>query len=416
MVDVMKHVGLDYATFGNHEFDYDRTTFDQRLQESRGHFRWISSNVTYRDGTAFPDVPARLTFDVRNATGEVARVGLFGVTLETRKDPDKEYVRYRSPLAAASEQTAAMRGQVDILLALTHLTLDADREIAQEVAGIDLILGGHEHENNQVYRGPAMTPIMKADANARTVYIHRMAFDTRERRLRIRSELRRIDAETPSDPAVARVVRSWHDRAFDALRAQGFQPDQQIGILTAPLDGLEASVRQGATTLTDLIGQALLDTVPDAEIAIYNSGSIRIDDILVPGPMTQYDAFRVLPFGGKLMLVEMSGAELGRVLDVGKKQNKGNGGFLQTRCVEALQDGWTIDGKPLQPARSYKVVLNDFLLTGEEANLQRLKEGAGNLKVLARDAGDLQNVLIEKLRRTYGGAPPVSRRRAPCTA
>jgi len=401
MVDVMIQLGLDYATFGNHEFDYDRTTFDQRLKEARGHFQWISSNVTYLDGSALPGVPRNLTFDVRNAAGEVARVGLFGVTIPTPKDAGKEYVHYRPPLVAAAEQAAALRGRVDILVALTHLSIGEDRQIAEQVPGIDLILGGHEHENQQMHRGPTLTPIMKADANARSVYIHRVKFDTRTRRVRISSELRRIDADTPNDPRIEAVVRSWHERAFSALRDQGFSPEERIGTLPEALDGLEASVRHGPTTLTTLIGQALLESAPEAELAIYNSGSVRIDDKLTPGPITQYDAFRVLPFGGSLVLVEMSGSELSEVLEIGLK-NKGSGGFLQTQGVEGTATGWRIAGKRLQPDRKYKVVMNDFLLSGEERNLQRLRDDAGHLRVLKRDVGDMQKVLIEKIRSTFG--------------
>ena len=45
MVNVMNEVGLDYSTFGNHEFDHDAKTLSQRLQES--NFSWISSNVSF---------------------------------------------------------------------------------------------------------------------------------------------------------------------------------------------------------------------------------------------------------------------------------------------------------------------------------------------------------------------------------
>ena len=49
----------------------------------------------------------------------------------------------------------------------------------------------------------------------------------------------------------------------------------------------------------------------DAEAAFFNAGSIRIDDVLAPGPITQYDVIRVLPFGGAV--VEVENAERGEV-------------------------------------------------------------------------------------------------------
>ncbi|HZB28201.1 MAG TPA: metallophosphoesterase, partial [Gemmatimonadales bacterium] len=54
MIDVLNAAKLDYATFGNHEFDLERDTLVARIADSR--FKWISSNCTEADGKAFPKV------------------------------------------------------------------------------------------------------------------------------------------------------------------------------------------------------------------------------------------------------------------------------------------------------------------------------------------------------------------------
>jgi 2',3'-cyclic-nucleotide 2'-phosphodiesterase (5'-nucleotidase family) len=36
---------------------------------------------------------------------------------------------------------------------------------------------------------------------------------------------------------------------------------------------------------------------------------------------------------------------------------------------------WKINGQPIEPSSTYRVVMNDFLLTGGEANLEYLKQG-----------------------------------------
>jgi hypothetical protein len=48
----------------------------------------------------------------------------------------------------------------------------------------------------------------------------------------------------------------------------GFEPQEVIATTTVALDGLESSVRNRATHLTDLIGQAMLKTVPEASLDI----------------------------------------------------------------------------------------------------------------------------------------------------
>src|SRR5574342_646835 len=43
MVAALNAIGLDLATFGNHEFDFSADVTQERIQESR--FTWVSSNV-----------------------------------------------------------------------------------------------------------------------------------------------------------------------------------------------------------------------------------------------------------------------------------------------------------------------------------------------------------------------------------
>jgi len=46
-----------------------------------------------------------------------------------------------------------LRGQVDAIVALTHLILGQDVDLVAAVPEIDLVLGGHEHENWLLRRG-----------------------------------------------------------------------------------------------------------------------------------------------------------------------------------------------------------------------------------------------------------------------
>src|SRR6185369_16854524 len=141
------------------------------------------------------------------------------------------------------------------------------------------------------------------------------------------------------------------------------EPERAIGTLPAPLDARETIIRNGENDFTGLLTQALLREAPDADVALMNSGSIRLDDVLPPGPMTEYDVIRLLPFGGKVVEVEMTGALLQQVLEQGDK-NRGIGGFL-------LKAGAT---PPLDLAKRYKVVTTDFLVSGAEQNLGYLSE------------------------------------------
>ncbi len=411
MVAVMNAIGFDYATLGNHEFDLAESAFLQRLRESR--FQWLSANVFDRQQRPFPGVAPTATFTVSGPQGGQVRVGLIGVTIASNP---ASYVHYREAIATVQEQAAILAPQTDILIALTHLDLAQDQQLAATVPDLDLILGGHEHENMQqwrlVSRSPQAVrspqcpdsgiPIFKADANARTVYIHDLTYDTQRRCLTIASRLQPVTAAIPDDPPVAAVVQQWVERGFAGFRAQGFTPEATIAVLPEALDGLESSVRNQPTNLTDRIAQAMLQAAAGAELAIFNSGSIRIDDQVPAGPITQYDVIRILPFQGQVLLVELPGELLQRVLEQGQA-NRGTGGFLQTAQVRRdVSQGWLIQDQPLQPQRRYRVAINDFLISGREQGLDFLRLDVPGVKLLA-ETQDIRLALIAALQAT---APP----------
>lgn len=389
MVDVMNAVGLDYATFGNHEFDLPQREFLDRLSESRA--RWFSSNVRDAEGRPFPGVPEHVVFEARDAAGRSARVGLFGLTTD---DNRREYVTYTNTVEAARRQVAALRPHVDILIAVTHLPVEADIRLVTAVPGIDLVIGGHEHEGMLLLRGPRLTPIAKADANARTVFVHDVEFDPAARTLSIESRPRKITGDVPEDLAVAAVVTRWVDQAFAGLRSAGFEPTAVVAQVSDPLDGADASVRNGSTRLTELIARGMLAAVPGAEWSIYNSGSIRIDDVIPPGPVTEYDVIRILPFGGGVVAVEMPGALIQRVLDQGQA-NKGAGGYLHAATTRS---------EPIQRDRTYVVAIAEFLLSGRETGLGFLKDHP-DVRPRAGDTVDVRRALIDELRRAYPAGP-----------
>jgi 5'-nucleotidase len=396
MVAALNIMGLDYATFGNHEFDLKKEQFLQRLTESK--FTWFSGNVLDTNGQSFPGVLPYKILTVKGNEGNLVRMGLIGVTLPSNP---VNYVTYRDPIATVREQVKQLKDQVDIIVAVTHLSLAEDQKIAETIPEIDLILGGHEHENIQQWRGGDFTPIFKADANGRTVYIHQLNYDTDKKKLEIDSRLQPVTEAIPEDPQTAKVVQDWVDKGYQAFRNNGFEPEQVVAITNIPLDGLEVSVRNRGTPLTDLIAEAMLKTVKDGDLAIYNGGAIRIDDVILPGKITQYDIIRIMPFGGKILSVKMKGSLLEKVLNQGRN-NQGTGGYLQTAKVDYNEQNktWLISGKPLDKNGTYQVAINDFLLSGKEQNLGFLNRQNPELQVIA-EGQDIRFAVIEQMKQQF---------------
>jgi 5'-nucleotidase len=91
---------------------------------------------------------------------------------------------------------------------------------------------------------------------------------------------------------------------------------------------------------------------PEAELALFNSGLVRIDDTVQPGLITEYDILRIAPFPDDVMTAQVTGADLIRIRDYNEKA-QGDGMYLQIRSKPALAD--------LDPEKIYRVVMNTYL-------------------------------------------------------
>lgn len=395
MVDILNALGLQYATFGNHEFDIKESQFNQRMSEAK--FTWISSNVFDAKGAPFPGVKSNLVIPFTDKQGgRVFNIGLFGVTLTVNKPA---YVSYADPVSTAAAEVEALVGKSDFQIALTHQSLEADVDLLQRQPEIDLLLGGHEHVNYQQWRGANFAPLLKADGNVRSVYVVELYFDPLTGKTNIEPRFVPVDAGIDEDPEVKAVVDKWTALVFAAFRQQGLNPEAVVTTTTVALDGLESSVRFGQTNLTELIAQSMLPAYPEADLALYNSGAIRIDDMLPAGPITGYDINRVLPFGGRVELVAMKGRLLLKVLAQGEA-NIGSGGYLQSaRTGKSASGAWLVNGAAIDPDALYKVSILDFLMTGKETNLGYLNAGNPDVKVLKDGAGsDIRQLVMDRLR------------------
>ena len=366
------------------------------MQEAQ--FTWISSNVFDAQGRPFDKVKKHLVVPfVDSHTGETFNIGLFGLTLDANK---RAYVRYGDPFAAAGEQIAQLeqaQPKADFIIALTHQAIGDDVKLLQDYPQIGLLLGGHEHVNYQYWRGD-FVPLLKGDANVRSVYVIDLYFDPATGETEVKPVFVPINDAFDEDAALKAVVDRWMTIAFDAFRQQGFQPEAVVTVTTDALDGLESHVRSGATNLTELIARSMLLPYPQADLSVYNSGSIRIDDILPAGKITVYDVIRILPFGGLVQLAEIRGDLLIRLLDEGQAR-KGSGGYLQSAKTRREDNVWYVDASPIQADKMYTLALNDYLTSGQARGLAFLNDGGSGFRVV--DDGkrnDIRQTLIDALK------------------
>ncbi|MEM9022351.1 MAG: bifunctional metallophosphatase/5'-nucleotidase, partial [Bacteroidota bacterium] len=399
MVDAMNAVGVDLVTFGNHEFDLKEHQIQARIDESA--FDWTSCNVLHRqEGNVAPwtkngqPVPRYSILRLPVPDGADLRVGFVGVTLPFNQ---QDYVAYLDVDSAYSATVREIRDSCDVVLGITHLEMAHDLELAAKVPEVPLVLGGHDHTHMDSIVGPVS--VTKADANAKTVYVHRITWHPATGKTAVNSTLVTIDGSIPFDPEAEAVVQKWIDIGDSSMRAMGYEPYEVVYATDDMLDGRESSIRYGQTNLGGLIVGAMAMTQPAADVAFFNSGSVRLDDQLT-GKITQYDILRTLPYGGGLAYATVSGRQLAEVLEIGTVKNVGLGGYFQLSGAEKQADQWMVKGTALDPDGSYSIVLTDFLASGREANLEMLAGIDADIpeQVLDTLKNDIRDVLMVYLR------------------
>jgi 2',3'-cyclic-nucleotide 2'-phosphodiesterase (5'-nucleotidase family) len=379
MVETMNAAGMDLAVFGNHEFDITENELQSRINESA--FQWVSSNTFHKSGntvasfvkstgTKSDPIPETYIITVRDADGTVAKIGFIGITLPFTRTP---YVSYTDPLASAEKMYNQIKDSVDAVVAVTHQAIADDIILAQRLPGLAMIIGGHEHDRRFQKVGNVI--ISKAHANAKSAYILNLEINKRKNKFKVSSQLEMVDESIPFDSATDVVVKKWTAIAEKNYASIGFNPARIIMATGEPLEGRETEIRRRPTNLSRLIVAAMESAAPQADIAIVNTGSIRLDDVLQM-PVTEYDILRALPFGGSIVEVDMKGVLLSRILEAGRK-NSGIGGYLvysQALAYDSTAAKWNFKEQPLDLQKIYRIALTDFLLTGGEANLDFLNK------------------------------------------
>lgn len=369
MIDVLNAMNLDLVAFGNHEFDLDEKDLQARLNESS--FDWIATNIrqvcgdkTYpfyrEEGGKQKFIPETRVYTFQDTDGTSLDLGFFSATINSNP---KSYVQYFNPDSCIDVELAHLRTEADVIIGLTHLSVDDDLKLAGRLQDVPLIMGGHEHDHMLHTVGHSV--VAKADANAKTVYLHILRHNTRNKTTDLTSQLVAIDTTTPVDQAVSLVVNKWTRILDDKVREIIPDPYEVIYTTQIPLDGRESQIRHQQTHMGTMFTSGMMaSSKHQATAAILNSGAIRIDDEL-EGGITSIDIFRALPFGGVLFDVEMNGRLLLEVLNY-SLSSKGNGAFLQLSQITYQEGQWLLAGQPIIADQSYMIVLNDFLLAGSD--------------------------------------------------
>ena len=350
-LDAMGATGYMLGTLGNHELNQPLPRLRELL--AAAPFPLLCANLLDRTNGR-PLVTPWLVREVGRL-----RVGVFG--LLTRSSANYPAARdelvVEDEIATARALAALLRERADVVVAVSHAGKAVDEQIAAEVPGIDVIVGGHSHSRlasgELVWRSESLriddvggTVLVQAHQwggeLGRLDLLFAQDSQGRWRVTRYLARLIPVTADVPEDPDVAAVVeRYWRTIAARYGEVLG----QAAG------DFASQGHDQAEYNLVADAMRAALRT----DIHLENQGGVRAP--LAKGPITMAEVVTMDPFDNTLVVFRIRGRDLERILAQHVPAVSGVRYRVEgQRVVEA-----SVGGRRLDPDRTYSASTNSYL-------------------------------------------------------
>jgi 2',3'-cyclic-nucleotide 2'-phosphodiesterase (5'-nucleotidase family) len=357
-IEVMNAIGYDAMVPGNHDFNYgqDRLLEIAELVE----FPIVSANVLKEGGEFLP--PYQI---VEKMGKKIALIGMVATDTPEKTHPDGvRGLSFEDEVEYTQKYVDVLKDEVDHIIVLSHSGYSTEAKIAEQVDGVDLILGGHSHTTIETPQKIGDTYVTQAYEHGKAVGFTTMLFYEGEL-IGVNGYLKRDINQLKEQPQVADLLARYKAEVEEALQ-------KVIGTVDVFLDGAREKVRVQETNLGNLVSDAQRDYL-GTDIAFTNGGNIRAN--IEPGEVKVEDIFTVLPFDNTLVKLELTGEQIRRSLEHSVRlYPSANGGFLHVSGMsfsfdpkkpagERVMDV-TVGEEPLNIEKTYTVATNDFLAAG----------------------------------------------------
>jgi 5'-nucleotidase len=474
-IEVLNQMGLDLSSVGNHEFDKGRNEL-LRLQNggcyprssdgstgvvgvdtcmhagafAGARFQYLAANVV--------DTASGQTLLPATAMRDVAgvKIGFIGLTLRATPSvvtpAGVAGLQFVSEVATVNRLAPQLKAQgAAAVVVLIHQGGQTSARTVQDKtcpdfsgpilaladqfsSSVDVVVSGHTHQEYVCVRpdgklvtqtgsyGRLVTQIdllvdaqaqrvVAKDANNRVVLNGAVVKDASGQALALPQSAQALSP----DPKVDAIVRRYGDLTAPLS-------DMEVGRLTAPLD--RRSNVAGESTLGAVVADMYLAGTSDpsygshaAQIAFTNPGGLRAD--LLNLSVTFGQLFNVLPFNNSLVTMDLTGAQILRLLEQQWERPQPAGGRIlpvsqgfsyvwDASAPEGAAPGtghrvvagsMRLHDAPIAMNQSYRVTVNSFMASGGDA-LSVFKQGR-NLQ-----EGETDLVAAKLYLRVKGVLPP----------
>lgn len=370
--EFMDKVGYDVMAVGNHEFDDGPDGL-----------------AAFVDAVSFPVISGNLNLDkevllrdrVKNSVileigGE--KIGIVSAlavdTVDTSSPGDNIIFQDEIEALRADVKELENKG-VNKIIALNHVGLNKDMEIASSVSGIDVVIGGHSHtkmlNDGKSLAYPQMVgnvPIAQAYAYSKYVGKLTVTFDKNGNLISSSGDPILLDASVKPDLQIASRVAEMAS-PIEAMKKR------VVAKATKDIDGDRSNCRVRECMMGNLVADAMLARVSNqgVDIAIQNGGGLRAS--IDTGDVTMGEVLSVLPFQNTLATFKVSGAIIIEALENGVSQIEDvKGRFPQvagmtyslnpSKDVGSRISNVKVGGEPIDKNKIYSVVSNNFVRNG----------------------------------------------------
>lgn len=407
--DLFFYNGMSYdaVIVGNHEFDKGQVPIRDFIIGA--NFPLLSANINVLPTAVLASALAPTDVAVAGKLGKrliiakgTKKIGIFGLT------PPKTAalsnvgadVSFSSNLATiAQAQVDALKAEgAHFIVGLTHVGYAVDLQLAAQVRGIDIIVGGHSHTpllptNNTALLGTnpdGIYPTIITDPDGKVVVVTTvwkwgrwlgditLGFSAEGSLSQINGVIRPVwagglgnpnrslltgeEAEIPPDPVFQTQIDTVYKPPLLELQAK------VIGRTSVLLDGDRINVRNRETNLGNLIADVMLQKaqLDGGQIAIMNSSGISKS--IPVGDITLARVIEALQFDNTLARVDLTGAQILAVLENAVSQvdfqnpNNSSGRFVQ---VSGLRFTWAT--RPPTGSRILSVMVQSLSVAGSRA-------------------------------------------------
>jgi len=395
MINLMNQCGFNLSALGNHEFDMGQEFLDKRIKQAS--FPFICCNIDV-SGTKMTQPKPYVTLKAGNDL-EIAFLGI--LQLGDNGLPDSQPSRFTGLTFTdgilKAQDYSWLKEKYGILIGLTHLGVDTDKELALAMPQFDLLIGGHSHtliDSLMIVNG-----VMIVQAGSGLKYVGKTTLLVEKGHITDRhDEIICLDSISGVNAEVQTLIDHYNDNQ---------EIQRIVGVASAPIVGFDE--------LGSLITDALTDQLK-VDFAFMNRRGMRIN-ALPQGNISIKNIYQLDPFQNDVITFRLSGIEI--ISLISYSYNLKNmidlavSGMSYTvitdssgHCKSVEMKDYT--GKAIDPLLDFTVAINSYAASAYRFDHRDpgSSNGITSEEILINYLQNIKNVNYTGVKRTFEKSEP----------